>query len=66
MDQIDASAQRKAMVWRAATGGLYVGISGAAILYNSATHRPAIFVASGIIGVLGGCYLIASALFRSK
>lgn len=66
LGSVSAKENRKETVLKAACGGLFVGVSVAAMLFNSAMHNPTIFILSGIVGVLGGCGLIASALIESK
>lgn len=56
----------KSTVLKAACGGLFVGISATGLLFNSATHSPMIFIVSGVVGLLGGCGLLAVAFAEAK
>lgn len=51
----------KSTVIKAACGGLFIGVSATSILFNSAMNSPAIFIASGIFGLVVGCGLLAVA-----
>lgn len=56
----------KMVVFKAGFGGLFTGVSLVSLVFNSTAHQPAIFILSSIVGIFGGCGLLAVAYLEAK
>lgn len=56
----------KRTILQAASGGMFIGASGAGLLYNGALNMPAIFTLCGIVGLICGAAVVALAYVSVK